>query len=275
MLIRDVSYGQIPRADRSAKHRRAAEWIGLQGRPEDHADLLAHHWGSALRLAEAAGLDTTVLIEPARLALRAAGDRSNALSAFQSAATFYAEALDLWPENDADRPELLFRYARAAVVVGISGAVEAIEWARDALLSVGALERAAEAETLLADAAWLHGQRDVGVCAPRTSTGADRRRRRARRHAPACSVRYRATLPWRDAADEARQAKDPQTVVPALVSRVVIETMLGHPDTASDLRSEVIGLTATSREARRPTSCHGGSPTWQVCRARSSISEEL
>ena len=51
MLIRDVSYGQIPRADRSAKHRRAAEWIGRQGRPEDHADLLAYHWGSALRLA--------------------------------------------------------------------------------------------------------------------------------------------------------------------------------------------------------------------------------
>ena len=161
MLIRDVSYGQIPRAERSGKHRRAAEWIARQGRPDDHAELLAHHWGSALRLAEAAGLDTGELIEPARLSLRAAGDRAYALSALRSAVTFYAEALDLWPENAADRPELLFRYARTADVVGIAGAVGAIEDARDALLSVGALERAAEAETLLADAAWLHGQRDV------------------------------------------------------------------------------------------------------------------
>ena len=41
------------------------------------------------------------------------------------------------------------------------GAVAAIEWARDALLSIGAVERAAEAETRLADSAWLLGQRDA------------------------------------------------------------------------------------------------------------------
>ncbi len=160
MLLRDVSYGQIPRADRSEKHRRAAEWIARQGRPEDNAELLAHHWGSALRLAEAAGLDTTDLVGPARLALRAAGDRSFAVSAFRPAIAYYADALDRWPPDADDRPELLFRYARALDAVGDPGAVAAIEAARDALLTVGASERAAEAETQLADVEWLHGRRD-------------------------------------------------------------------------------------------------------------------
>ena len=160
MLLRDVSYGQIPRAERSEKHRRAAEWIARQGRPDDHAELLAHHWGSALRLAEAAGLDTSDLLEPARLALRAAGDRSFAVSAFRPAIAYYREALDRWPPDADDRPELLFRYARALDAVGDPGAGAATEAARDALLTVGASERAAEAETMLADVAWLHGRRD-------------------------------------------------------------------------------------------------------------------
>jgi class 3 adenylate cyclase len=44
VLVRDVAYNQIPRAERAEKHRRAAEWIeSLSERGEDLADLLAHH----------------------------------------------------------------------------------------------------------------------------------------------------------------------------------------------------------------------------------------
>ena len=52
-LVRDVAYGQIPRAERAEKHRRAAEWLGsLAGdRTEDHAEMLAHHYREALSLA--------------------------------------------------------------------------------------------------------------------------------------------------------------------------------------------------------------------------------
>ena len=42
------------RADRAAKHRYVAEWIESLGRPDDHAEMLAHHWGSALELGRAA-----------------------------------------------------------------------------------------------------------------------------------------------------------------------------------------------------------------------------
>src|SRR5215471_5931384 len=67
-LVRDVAYGQIPRAERVEKHRRAAEWLGsLAGdRVEDVAEMLAHHYREALILAEAAGVDTTSLRGPAQ-----------------------------------------------------------------------------------------------------------------------------------------------------------------------------------------------------------------
>src|SRR5262249_46124369 len=76
MLLRDVAYSQIPRAERAAKHRAAAEWIESLGRPEDYAELLAHHWRSALEVADAAGQDSAELLDPARRALREAGARA-------------------------------------------------------------------------------------------------------------------------------------------------------------------------------------------------------
>ena len=44
----------------------------------------------------------------------------------------------------------------------------------------------------------------------------------------------------------ARQAKDPQTLVPAIVSRIVIEIVLGHAGTTADLRTEVRSVSARS-----------------------------
>ncbi|HEU0193944.1 MAG TPA: adenylate/guanylate cyclase domain-containing protein, partial [Gaiellales bacterium] len=45
ILVRDVAYGQIPRAQRSDKHRRAAEWIETLSSDRDTTpDMLAHHY---------------------------------------------------------------------------------------------------------------------------------------------------------------------------------------------------------------------------------------
>jgi class 3 adenylate cyclase len=57
LLIRDVAYGQIPRAERARRHRSAAAWIERQagGRVEDVAEVLAHHYLQALELVEATG----------------------------------------------------------------------------------------------------------------------------------------------------------------------------------------------------------------------------
>ncbi|MDQ3379823.1 MAG: AAA family ATPase [Actinomycetota bacterium] len=159
-LVRDVAYGQIARADRSEKHRHAAEWIESLGRPEDHAEMLAYHWLSALELARVAGQDDDDLVDSARLALRKAGNRAFALNSYPAAERYYADALELWPERDADRPDLLFRRAHALYFVGDDRREEALVEARDASLAAGDTERAAETEAFLASVAWYRGQVD-------------------------------------------------------------------------------------------------------------------
>ncbi len=160
-LVRDVAYGQIARADRAEKHRRVAEWIEGLGRPEDHAEMLAHHWQSAFELARAAGVEAPELADRARLALREAGDRAAALNAYPTAEKYYAEALALWPDVERERPDLLFRRARSLHIAGDDRRTEALEEARDALLAMGEAEPAAEAEAFLAHGAWYRGDRDT------------------------------------------------------------------------------------------------------------------
>ena len=103
VLLRDVAYGQIPRAVRAGKHAEAAGWIESLGRPEDQAEMLAHHYLAALELARAANQDTTDLTPRARPALQSAGDRAFALNSLAPAARYYRAALELWPE-DAQKP---------------------------------------------------------------------------------------------------------------------------------------------------------------------------
>jgi class 3 adenylate cyclase/tetratricopeptide (TPR) repeat protein len=157
LLVRDVAYAQIPRGARGDKHRRAADWIEALGRSEDHAEMLAHHYLSALELAGAAGQPTEELAERARIALREAGDRAFALNAFSQAARFYSSALKLWPADDPGRPTLLLSCGEAeynAYEAGEDRLVEAVE----ELVAIGDREHAAEGELVLADL--LRAQRD-------------------------------------------------------------------------------------------------------------------
>src|SRR6266508_2962645 len=115
VLVRDVAYGQLPRAARAGRHRRAAGWIEslADERLEDRAELLAHHYQAALAFARAAGREDPELAERARLVLRAAGERAAALGVFTTAARYYAGALELWHDRHPDRPQLRFRAAEA------------------------------------------------------------------------------------------------------------------------------------------------------------------
>jgi class 3 adenylate cyclase/tetratricopeptide (TPR) repeat protein len=162
LLVGDVAYAQIPRAARSEKHQRAAEWIESLGRPEDHAEMLAHHYLTALDLDRAAGLETEELATRARFRLREAGDRAYALGAFPAARNFFGAALELWPADDERRADLLFRHARAAHSFEPTKALDLITEARDALRAAGDLAQAAESEILAAEVFWLLGRRDEG-----------------------------------------------------------------------------------------------------------------
>src|SRR5690242_1759222 len=106
VLVRDVAYAQIPRGARAERHERAAEWIEARVRPEDAAELLAHHYVSALEYARMVGADVAGLARRAATALRDAGRRAVALNAFVSATHFYEEALSLTTEDDPEWPRL-------------------------------------------------------------------------------------------------------------------------------------------------------------------------
>ena len=122
VLLRDVAYGQIPRRSRSEKHLHAARWLEGLGRPEDHAELLAHHYARALELARAAGdPDDPAVVAGAREAFRAAGQRALALSAYAAADTFFADALGFTEQSDPARPAMLLERARALFPLGRPG----------------------------------------------------------------------------------------------------------------------------------------------------------
>jgi class 3 adenylate cyclase/tetratricopeptide (TPR) repeat protein len=163
VLVRDVAYAQIPRAARADKHRRAAEWISsLAGdRAEDRSEMLAHHYGAALDFARASGQATAPLEERARLAFRDAGERAFALRAVPSAAQFFAQALALWPEDDPDWPLVALREGRTHHDLTQSGgALPRVERALELLLARGDVDRAVEAEVLLAERDWFAGSND-------------------------------------------------------------------------------------------------------------------
>ena len=157
VLVRDVAYSQIPRAERAAKHQLAAEWIDSLGRPEDQAEMLAHHYLAALEFAGAAGQETASIADRARIALRDAGDRALALDA-ASAARFYEQAVELWRLDDPERPLLLLAYGQA--LVRQDQGFDVLAEARDGLFAAGDVDRAAEAEAWLGHLVRLMGRID-------------------------------------------------------------------------------------------------------------------
>jgi class 3 adenylate cyclase len=158
VLVRDVAYAQIPRSSRADKHQRAAAWIESLGRPDDHAEMLAHHHVSALDLM---GTSNDAALELALQSLMRAGERAYAVNAFASAASYYGRALQVASDADPRRLSLLFSHARALYSSGDERRIEALEQALTELQNTGENDRAAELATLLAEAGWYEGRRNV------------------------------------------------------------------------------------------------------------------
>jgi DNA-binding SARP family transcriptional activator len=120
VLLRDVTYEQIPRADRAAKHRSAALWIErISERVTDHAEILIHHYGQALDLLQALGSEEgrEALEEPYRRFLMLAGDRALQLDVGR-AEDYFGRALELVPPDDSDRATVLTKTAEVAWLAG-------------------------------------------------------------------------------------------------------------------------------------------------------------
>ena len=135
VLVRDVCYGQIPRAARAARHRAAAAWVEEKAgeRVADLADVLAHHCVQALELARASGQtqETRELEARAIRYLALAGERALSLDV-DRAEQHLAQALDLALPDDPERASLLERWAQAAQQQGrLQEARQALEQALD------------------------------------------------------------------------------------------------------------------------------------------------
>jgi DNA-binding SARP family transcriptional activator len=159
ILLCDVAYEQIPHAARGGKHRRAAAWIESLGRPDDHAEMLAHHYLKALQYGRATGQEDPTLAESARLALRTAGQRAFALASYAAAARFCCAALELWPESDRQRVWLLAEAGRAKHAADGTG-IDLLKQAFAELQTRGDLVLAAEVAVEIARSFWLGGDRD-------------------------------------------------------------------------------------------------------------------
>jgi class 3 adenylate cyclase/tetratricopeptide (TPR) repeat protein len=118
VLVRDVCYGQIPRAARAARHRSAAAWLERHAgeRAEDLADVLAHHYSSALEFARAAGNgpEAAALEVSAVRYLELAGQRALGLDV-ASAEHSLSRALSLTPGGHPERARVLEHWAQAAL----------------------------------------------------------------------------------------------------------------------------------------------------------------
>ncbi len=161
-LIRDVAYGQIPRAARAEKHRAAAEWIErIAGeRVADHAALIAHHYLEAFELARAAGVEDQAddLKERAARYLGATGDQALRLD-IAAAESFYRRALEL-TADDGRRVQALKSLSWVLYLAGRLGESEASSEEAVAVAQANG-DAAGEAGGLLglAQIAWAHGDR--------------------------------------------------------------------------------------------------------------------
>jgi class 3 adenylate cyclase/tetratricopeptide (TPR) repeat protein len=137
LLIRDVAYGQIPRASRAAKHVAAAAWIErIAGeRVEDSAELLVHHHEQAIDLARSAGGDVADLEAKLVPLLILAGERALRLDTAKAFALF-DRALALTRPGELERLSVLrfgtkvSTWAGEADAAGRDIAEQALEEAR-------------------------------------------------------------------------------------------------------------------------------------------------
>lgn len=162
VLVRDVAYGTLPRTARIQRHLAAARWIEDRAadRLDDIADVLAHHYVTALDLAVAAGDDDAAgIAEPqARRFLTVAGERASGLDV-PRALDLLERAMAMTPPDHPDRAALLVLYGRALLNVGrypeaASRFEEAIERSRQdgsALVTAVALGGYASASSSMGD----------------------------------------------------------------------------------------------------------------------------
>jgi class 3 adenylate cyclase/tetratricopeptide (TPR) repeat protein len=149
VLIRDVSYGQLPKSRRAVLHRRFGDWLEmLPGGEDEFSEIVAYHLEQACLTARTVARP----LEPPPLdaaveALSRAAAKTERREGFREAERFYTRALELTDEADVGKRAVL-RYRRARMLVGQGD----LKLARDELTEVVAAARVAERPELRCEA---------------------------------------------------------------------------------------------------------------------------
>src|SRR3989454_515334 len=139
ILIRDVAYGELPKARRAALHSRIAGWISaLPGAEDQYVEIVAYHLEQSCRLVREVGRTTVVApVAAAAQALTRAGERAERREGFREAERFYTRALDVLGTSDTEeRLELRLRRGLVLKALGELGqaTTELVEIERRALV---------------------------------------------------------------------------------------------------------------------------------------------
>jgi tetratricopeptide (TPR) repeat protein len=151
ILVRDVAYAQIPRAQRAERHRKAAAWIerAAGDRVGDHADILAHHYLQAIELGGGGGATDEELRAGAGRYLFLAGERASQLDA-NRAVDLFRRSLEFSTPADPWYGELQTGLGGTLLAMGRQDeAISAFEAARTYFAGLGNDTRAAFAMTML------------------------------------------------------------------------------------------------------------------------------
>jgi class 3 adenylate cyclase/tetratricopeptide (TPR) repeat protein len=149
-LIREVAYAQLPRHARAQRHERAAVWLEQVATDRaDTAELIAHHYTTALELQDALGNDTETLRPAALSALTDAAHQAATKHDHTAAIRYTETALDLRPDPPL-RAELLALRAIAGNTAGNPDELQLLE-ARDAAVATGRAEDAVHLTYLLGE----------------------------------------------------------------------------------------------------------------------------
>ncbi|WP_231396597.1 AAA family ATPase [Micromonospora ureilytica] len=165
ILVRDVCYQRLPRAERVLRHQRTADWMAqlTDGRQYDLAEVLAHHRWAAHEIARTVGLDTAPYAPPARAALHRAARRAYELHALDTAAALVgrALALDVGPDPALELFDAELAFYRDGDAFLVAGGTGTLTGLAERLATSGDRTGAARAWTLLATAAWSRADRSA------------------------------------------------------------------------------------------------------------------
>jgi class 3 adenylate cyclase/tetratricopeptide (TPR) repeat protein len=154
-LIRDVAYDRLPKGRRAQLHLRFTEWLKeLHAAGDEVVEILAWHLEQACHLArEVARSPIQPPISEAVEALRRAGDKAKRREGNREADRFYARALELAGEDDAeDTIELRLRRAGTRLALGeLRQAREQLLDIAEQALAAGRRDTRCEALVALAD----------------------------------------------------------------------------------------------------------------------------